>query len=137
MACKIIFEARSEYPKCPKCGSPCNVIIDNTRITETHQCWSCDYHRTNDHVQNKSINNNPFYKYNIFIRFIHWLFDDYFINKCFNQERDRPAEEAGLSSKHNSLIMFTISALKELGYDIDDFSNQKDGIGYRISWEKA
>ena len=83
MACKIIFEARSEYPKCPKCGSPCNVIIDNTRITETHQCWSCDYHRTNDHVQNKSINNNPFYKYNIFIRFIHWLFDDYFINKSF------------------------------------------------------
>jgi hypothetical protein len=29
MAVKIVFDTRSEYPKCPKCGNPCNIIIDN------------------------------------------------------------------------------------------------------------
>jgi hypothetical protein len=49
MAVKIVFDTRSEYPKCPKCGNPCNIIIDNTKRTETNQCWSCDYHRTTEY----------------------------------------------------------------------------------------
>ena len=54
-----------------------------------------------------------------------------------NQVNDTQSETMAIHWYNERLTMFTINALKELGYDIDDFSNQKDGIGYRISWEKA